>query len=304
VHRFWVILIVAGPRAGCEGVFRSTVFQYLRKAHTHDDIDGTFGQLTTELGYTEFHDVEELLEVLQRKIKNLGIDSASKANSTAYEIAECADWASWSNSVPAVFKNHGGPQAPHTFKFVRRDDLGKELEGIPLNARPCVDDLPSDFAKHDNDVVLITRGYMSDRDILQVTTVASFILHKQHGNGQPRGTHFMKAMPETLARSIASQCQVALTQRLITEKASLFLTSWSGGTLQRPRRQLVYNFLDWRWDAESARGPPRLPIAYDGVVGRSRPIAVMIRVGGDGPADAGDDDAERPDSAPVALAVE
>ncbi len=277
------------------------MLQYLRKAHTHDDMDGTFGQLTTELGYTEFHDLTELLDVLQRKIKNLGIDEASKANSTAYEIAECADWASWVGVVPASFKNHGGPQAPHTYKFVRRDDLGKELEGIPYPMRPSIDDLPGILVKHDNDVFLITRGYMSDRGILQVTAVASFTLHGRADDAQPRGTHFMKAIPEKLAQSVASQCRTALAQNLIKQRASLFLTSWSDGTLPRERRQPRYIFLDWRWNSQVAPCPARRPIAYDGVTGEPRPIAVVLRVGHGGAAPLADDDVERPDDGPVAL---
>ncbi len=286
-------------------MFRSAVLQYLRKAHTHEDVDGTYGQLTTELGYTEFHNLDELLEVLLRKMKNLGIDEPSRNNSAAYEIAECADWASWVENVPTSFKNHGGPEAPHSFKFVRRDDMNKELDRLSEDMRPSIDDFPASMVKHDNDVFLMTRGHMSDHKFLQTTAVASFTLHQKGGDLQPRGTHFLKNIPADLARSVTKQCQTAMSQNLITQRAADFLTSWVAGTLPRARRQARYAFLDWRWDSQSLPAcPARRPIAYDGVTGRMRPIAVVLRVG-DGRGDPlADLEAERPDTGSVALVAE
>jgi hypothetical protein len=78
----WCIFLVMNK------IFRSATMAFLRKGHTHEDIDAVFGQLALEIQNSKFNSVEEICDILMRKLTTAGVDDNSKNRSLAYKCGE------------------------------------------------------------------------------------------------------------------------------------------------------------------------------------------------------------------------
>ena len=55
-------------------VVRTVCVAFLRKGHTHEDIDAVFGQLAVTISDSEFDDIGDVAELLSRKLRDVGVD--------------------------------------------------------------------------------------------------------------------------------------------------------------------------------------------------------------------------------------
>lgn len=273
---------------------------YLRKAHTHEDLDGLFGQLTVTLANSAFSTMTELIDVLLRKLPNLGLHRGTRNMAYAYALDEVADWEGLTNCLDVKFAGHGGARAPHVFKFVARRDLGWELDQLrSAHARvPEVHDLPPHMARNPRDVFVITRHYMSSNSVLQVTVVSSFVQHGSRAANQPTSCRPSKVIPLSLRRELHAQCEQALQQRIVSQVCADFLTSWADGTLPKTPRPSRYNYLDRDvFDEQGGGAIDPLP-HFDNVV--RDPTLVQVVLGDRAHIDAREDaEAEADDTAPL-----
>ena len=53
------------------GIFRSANLSFLRKGHTHEDLDAIFGQLALEVAHSSFDSVADVIDVLMRKLRTV-----------------------------------------------------------------------------------------------------------------------------------------------------------------------------------------------------------------------------------------
>ena len=107
------------------GIFQWVSLNYLISGHTHEDIDGTFGQLTVKLSALEFDNDEDVVMLLMQLAGALGIEQSSKRASLAYKMDEAASWETWWDDLAVSYTQMTGPRAPHVFKICLRKDLGK-----------------------------------------------------------------------------------------------------------------------------------------------------------------------------------
>ena len=84
----FVIMLVA------KKVFRWVCLSYLVTGHTHSGLDVTFGQLAVKLSLKEFSTDMEVVDLLARFAKELGVDAASQAAAKCYKLDEVAPGAS------------------------------------------------------------------------------------------------------------------------------------------------------------------------------------------------------------------
>ena len=277
---WWVLGMGVGqePVSSTRGIFRTAAANFLQKAHTHEDLDGVFGQIAMELVHTEFDTIDELTDFLLRMLRTLGIDDSSRNRSLAYVMGDTADWEQMTDAIGVSFEGHGGPNAPHTFKFFNRVDLSAELEAI-RKASPDVPDvveLPEETPKHDRDVFMLTRHYMSSKRVLQITQV---FCHSQKFHllvGQPLRAAASKPIPDDVRRATLQQCRMARQQRLLSHEACDFLEAWVEGRWVKPLRLTHYKYLDWRWQDHPDEGHVRDPIEYDGVTGIPNIVSVVV----------------------------
>ena len=114
------------------GIFRTASCAYLRKGHTHEDLDGIFGQIATELSYSAFDTLDQLIDILLRRLDTVAADKPSKGQSSTsidtesritsdvYVLNDVSDWHHLTSDVGATFEQHGGPNAPHVFKQIHQ----------------------------------------------------------------------------------------------------------------------------------------------------------------------------------------
>ena len=259
------------------GVFRTVSMCFLRKGHTHEDIDGIFGQLALDIARTTFDDLDDLEEILMRKLRQVGSDDASRHNSFVYNVTQVADWETLTGMLSVEFTKHTGPNAPHTYKFFRISDLNIEADSCD---REIIEDFPDGTPKHDDDIFMLTRRWMSSRSASQVTVVLS--ARKPCLSAIPRqpvGNRPKKTL-EKLAREVFNECRRAAAQNLITPKARLFLEAWVSNALPVTPRPGRYEYLEYNWEVgNNTAGAVREHVPYDGLSDVVNHVMVANREG-------------------------
>ena len=271
VFRWCMVLVL-------RGVFRSVSLNFLRKGHTHEDIDGIFGQLAVEIAKTTFDDVEELVDIMLRKLRQLGSDNASRNNSMVFNVDQVADWEGMTLHVNVELAKHTGPNAPHVFKFFRRSDMFIETDSVD---REVLEDFPDSMVKHEQDIFMLTRHWMSSRSANQV---AAILPARKPCLGamprQPVGNRPRKALPPKLMREVMNECKRAAKQKLITPKARLFLEAWATNTLPTTARPNRYQYLEYNWETgNTLAGAVREHVPYDGLSDAVNHVVVRQAVG-------------------------
>jgi hypothetical protein len=214
-----------------------------------------------------------------------------------------ASWETLVEPINTTFEGHGGPNAPHIFKFFSRSELQFELQhACPLGTeQPVIKDFEPHVATHPRDVFLMTKPYMSSRP-LQFEACCPFLSRIGHLRHQPVGDRPLKPFAQGVETLLKAQCTMALSQKLITTDAHDFLTSWALGNLPRIPRPLAYKYLDHRWQEPEPQLQARVPIAYDGV-GAPNHVRVVIREVVGGPVGAVyDEEADGADDGPLIIA--
>ena len=105
-------------------VFSWITLSFLTTGHTHEDIDGTFGQLTTKLAAEQFDDDNEVIAILLRFLGQIGTDTKSREASLTYKLDESADWHGWWADNSLRLRGLTGPEAAHWFRMCRLKDVG------------------------------------------------------------------------------------------------------------------------------------------------------------------------------------
>ena len=90
-------------------VFRWVCVAFLVTGHTHSGLDATFGQLAVKLSLEEFSTDMEVVDLLARFAKELGVDAASQAAAKCYKLDEAAPWSEWAADVGSTSTTSRGP---------------------------------------------------------------------------------------------------------------------------------------------------------------------------------------------------
>ena len=207
-------------------IFRWVTLGFLVIAHTHEDLDGAYGQITVKLSFEQFNDPNEVLECLQRIVDAAGIDSQTSCGRNAvYKLDQVALWDTWAANLGVTFADHTGPDAPHFFKFCSRSDLGFCDGGIPGAAAveggttpEWAAHIPRDTPSSGEDVMLVTKHLLSSQRALQVVGV---IPAGRRANlplpAQPAGVQARNARPD--AAEFIRSAEKAYSQGAINSTA-------------------------------------------------------------------------------------
>ena len=90
-------------------VFRWVCLSFLVTGHTHSGLGATFGQLAVKLSLEEFSTDMEVVALLARFAKELGVDAASQAAAKCYKLDEVAPWCEWAADVGSTSTTLRGP---------------------------------------------------------------------------------------------------------------------------------------------------------------------------------------------------
>jgi hypothetical protein len=223
------------------GVFRWVTLNYLIVGHTHDNLDGTFGQITVRLSMLEFDDDEDVVNILIGLLADLGIEKESRRASSAYKLDEAFEWEDWWADISLKFSKLTGPLAPHSFRVCRRQDLG-HCSGDRGEVDVRVEPLAGFPLAEGGDVVVVVKHYMHSKATSQVFTAWPETLGTQLSR-QPSGIHPRRPFRQTDARKVGSKAEELYRLNHISGKARDYLLDWSRGERRRRRRPEQYAFL-------------------------------------------------------------
>jgi hypothetical protein len=222
------------------GVFRWVTLNYLTVGHTHDNLDGTFGQITVRLATFEFDDDTDVVAILMQLLGGLGIDHSSRRASLAYKMDEAYDWEAWWDEITVSFSKLTGPRAPHSFRVMRRQDLG-----VCSRDRSETDTKPESLPGHQDaggDVVVVVKHYMHSKAVTQIFTAwpesCSQALHRH-----PSNQHARRLIRPTDGAKLTSTAEDLHRLHHISAKARDYLVEWATCVRRRKPKPEEYTFL-------------------------------------------------------------
>ena len=255
------------------GIVKCVRLGYLRKGHTHEDIDAFFGQLSAILMRSEYNNIDELMEVLMRVSRSHssrneeGEKSSMAVHVFTERLDEVADWTTLYGRIDGVLKtihNHNMPDSPHDFLICTRDDLEMHIAAVGCQLKDAeFTDFDKSWPRSDGDVFLVLRHYLADTIVQQILAVAPVAIAARATDLQPVG-NIAKHEVEYSAqlRATTNQCYA---QKVLTEEAMQFLLSYASDELPVEPRPHIYPWLSHRWSDDITAVTHREDRHYDGM---------------------------------------
>ncbi|CAK9077854.1 unnamed protein product [Durusdinium trenchii] len=236
------------------GIFRYCSLGFLRKAHSHEDVDQVFGQISRLLRGKCFNSPEELIKLLNQCAGANQADSSTRLRGTsacAFKLDQAAKWKAWVRQLGIVLKGR-----VHLFKFVRREDI--EMEVFQRVAE--FEDFPFGRAKKPGDICLIAKRWLGDTEVLRLIALVSedVCTELRTGAQLPSGVTERRAIGHRVVQNIHRYVPRCQKSGDLNEAASRYLLGWADRTLQEVPRPAVYSILNYRWDAR-LRAEPVMP---------------------------------------------
>jgi hypothetical protein len=261
------------------GIFRWVTLGYLPTGHTHENLDGTYGQITVKLSELEFDDDEALMAILLRLLGELGIDRDSRIASKVYKLDEAANWVEWWDETGLLFSQVTGPEAPHYFRICCLTDAGASRDGAAESAAP-LRSMPGMPQPNPDDVVMVVKERMASPAVLQVSRLMTVAERGHLRQLQPNGQHARRPGGDDVRAKVAKTARELHEVGAISDAACDYLAGWAEGTRHKHPRPASYQFLAHRWqrvaiDPPAPRPAPRVPrlVLVQSVVGRDLPPA-------------------------------
>lgn len=236
-------------------VFSWVTLAYLITGHTHEDIDGTFGQLTVKMAAEEWDDDKQLLSMLARLLSSLGTDRPSREAAAAYKLDEAADWHSWWSENNLSLSHMTGPNAPHWFRVCLLGDVGAahvSEQDVPVSS-------PAGMPGPDpGDVVVVVRSRMASPSVQQVLRMVPASACQQMRFVQPQGVVARRLGAEDVKTKVARKAEALHLSGVLRAAARDYLVGWATGTRVLEPRPPKYSYLEHRQGVSPPRGEAAL----------------------------------------------
>lgn len=234
------------------GVCRFTSLGYLRTAHSHDDVDQVFGQITRLLMGKRCQSASEMIALLEDCIQQ-GHQSEKSGRlrgsvAVANKLDQVSCWKKFVNQVGVSFK---GLRHVHYMRFCARKDLGADV----LDNVHHLEEYGPRWTPHDEDVFLVTKRWLSDSEIQRAMVVVPASVAKQirQGYQPPGGLASKRAIGEQVQKVLQKRVPICQRTGEVTTEGAHYLLGWCQGTLPQKPKPDVYNFLSYRWSPDMRR---------------------------------------------------
>ena len=144
-------------------IFRGTSMGFLRTAHSHEDIDQCFGQISRLLMGKRCGSADEMVALLADATMGGRGDDGAKSRLRAsmvdcFKLDEVSIWKAFTEQVGLRFK---GLRRVHFFRFCLRQDMGADV----LDNVAEIEELHPKFRPHPEDIFLVTKRWLADTEI-------------------------------------------------------------------------------------------------------------------------------------------
>jgi len=211
------------------GVVREAEADFLRKGHTHEDIDQFFGRVASWLAHQPLLETPDDFACSCQCFLNAlrGQPWPAQDRRRAMLITQMRDWKTWLEHAPQV-KNHTGPSAPHVFRFQRRSDAVDVLRRTGL-----LDPVFDGSAPHKHDVVLFCKRWMASPEYSQQPLVIfpwSAAAAADRSGGPPIDQERRPLTP-AYVNHLRKFLPILRGQPYCLNRAAAHLDDWSAGVL-------------------------------------------------------------------------
>ncbi|CAK9075739.1 unnamed protein product [Durusdinium trenchii] len=177
---------------------RITTLGFLRTAHSHDDIDQCFGQISRLLMGKTCSSADGMISILQDCIMSNAPNENSASGRIRGSVAEASkldEVSLWKDFVGQVGIKFKGLRHIHYFRFCHRRDLGPEVLDNVLN----LEEFGRGFEPNPTDTFLVTKRWLADHTVLRAICVVPESMAKDIRTGftLPRGTAPRRSISET-----------------------------------------------------------------------------------------------------------
>ena len=212
------------------GFVREAEADFLRKGHTHEDIDQFFGMVASWLVRQRYLETpEDFVKAVQRFLDTLDGRPwpQDRAHRRAASATQVHDWKAWLEHAPQL-KNHTGPSAPHVFRFARR------VDAEALTARSGLVSPVFPGSPHPHDVVLFCKQWMASAEYSQMPIVTmpwSAVHHLFRTGGAPAIAQASRPLTPAYVSHVRKFLPILRRQPYCLNRAAAHLEGWLNGQL-------------------------------------------------------------------------
>ena len=233
-------------------IFRSASQGYLRKSHSHEDVDQVFGQISRLLQGKAVSTANEMVGLLNKVTKRAGTSKTEtsqllRSTCFAYKLDEVANWKNFTTQASISIK---GMRHVHYLRFCERKDMGSDI----LDNVTEIEEYKGGgrYDIHAEDIFLITKRWLADIEISRAMCVmpASLATELRTGHSLPNGQADRRRISDGVKKNIvryATKCHRAGT---LGPDATSYLLQWVQGTLGKHPRPEEYPILQYRYNPE------------------------------------------------------
>ena len=228
-------------------IFRSTSQGYLRKAHSHEDVDQVFGQVARLLQGKAVATADAMVDLLNALTKRQGTSTTSaghilKSSCSAYRLDEVTCWQPFVSQLGVFLK---GMRHVHYIRFCERKDMGADI----LDNVAEVEEMRGQRDRHPEDIFVVTKQWLADTNIARAICVMPFLAAQQVRTGYalPAGLEERRPISDSMRNNInryAAKCQRLGT---LSKESADYLLQWVGGTLPKHPKPTLYGILTYRY---------------------------------------------------------
>lgn len=238
------------------GAFRATGIYFLRTAHSHEDVDQAFGQISRLLAGKTLMCDRDVMGLLNECFMS-GQDPGEKSGRLRGSVAEAFkvdQTACWKEFVAQTGLSFKGLRHAHSFRFTLRRDLGADV----LNNVQNVEEYSGQHRPSADDVVLVTKRWLHDAEVQRAAVVlpADLAVQIRQGFQMPGGVAARRRIGDQVIRNITSNVPKLRKSGEMSKDGAEYLLSWCAGTLPRLPRPESYSILDAKY-SEAMKAEPR-----------------------------------------------
>ena len=227
------------------GVFRTTSMGFLRTAHSHEDVDQCFGQISRLLMGKRCGTADEMVGLIADATMDPG-SASSSLRASVVESFKIDQVSVWKNFVAQTGLKFKGLRRVHYFRFCLRQDLGADV----LDNVAELEDWKRRYQPHPEDIFLVTKRWLADTEISRAIAVFPASKAKELRNGlhPPAGLAPRRTITEKVKNNIKKRIPPLRQKGEISRESADYLLQWSSGTLPQTPKPAAYSLLRYRYN--------------------------------------------------------
>ena len=232
------------------GIARFTSLGFLRVAHSHEDVDQCFGQISRLLMGKRCGSPNEMVATLQDAIDTRpdSNETTGRIRGSIAQVSKLDETSCWKPFVRQLGVKFKGLRHVHYIRFCRKRDLGPDVLDHVLQ----LEERSHRFPQHPDDIFLVTKKWLADKEVARAIMVvaADDAAAIRAGFHSPAGVAARKVIGEKIRKNLQKHIPRVQKTGEISAESAAYLRQWSSCSLPRIPKPNTYSVLGYRWDPQ------------------------------------------------------